>query len=271
MRGRTVFQILQASLVLLASLSLVTPTAWAEPASVESGQARWIKLGDQPIGTGLETVAVEVGLNAGAFERIRIATNGAELLIQELRVYFANGDMQRLSRDARIARNSRSEPFMIEGGPRDLDRIEMTFKGRAWGPQRDALLEVWAERADTGNRESVVLEDDWLLLGKKSVGASIDNSVFPVGRQAGRFDSIRLAVQRSDIAFHDIRVVYLDGVVDTLAVRRLIRAGDASPPLVLKGGEARFIREVELVQEANPEMPGQAVVQVYARRAAAMR
>ena len=94
--------------------------------------------------------------------------------------------------------------------------------------------------------------------------------MIPVGREAGRFASIRVAVERSDVAFHDIRVIYLDGEVDTLAVRRLIRAGDTSPPLNLKG-DSRFIREIELVQEANPDTQAPAVIQVLARRAQAMR
>ena len=34
-----------------------------------------------------------------------------------------------------------------------------------------------------------MLEDDWLLLGKKSVGANIDHAVIPVGREAGRLAS----------------------------------------------------------------------------------
>ena len=262
MRGRKVF-------LLLASLVLA-----AHSASAQSDDARWIKLGDKGVGSGLETEAVEVGSNAGAFERIRIAAIESDVFVYELRVYFANGDMQRLTRDARIARNTPSDPFTIDGGPREIERIELTFKGRPSSSRREAFIAIWAEKANvesqSEHQEAVVKNDDWLVLGKKSVSASIDNAVIPVGREAGRFEAIRIAVERSDVAFHDIRVVYLNGEVDTLAVRRLIRAGDASPPLVLKG-EHRFIREIELVQEANPNMQAQAVVQVLARRAAAMR
>jgi hypothetical protein len=263
MRGRTVL------LILLTSLLLVTRSAWSQ-----TDDARWIKLGDKRVGSGLETEAVEVGRHAGTFERIRIAAIETDVLVQELRVYFANGDVQRLTRDARIARNTQSEAFTIDGGPRDIERIELTFKGRATVSRREASVAIWGERANAERQierpDAVVLDDDWLVLGKKSVSASIDHTVIPVGREAGRFEAIRIAVEQNDVAFHDIRVIYLNGEVDTLAVRRLIRAGDASPPLVLKG-EQRFIREIELVQEANPNMQGQAVVQVLARRVVAMR
>ena len=263
MRGRTVI------LMLLASVLLVTRPAWAH-----ADDARWIKLGDKRIGSGLETEAVEVGRDAGSFERIRIAAIETDVLVQELRVYFDNGDVQRLTRDARIARNTQSEAFTIDGGPRDIERIELTFKGRATASLRDASVAIWAEKANFGRQierqDSVTANHAWLLLGKKSVSASIDHTVIPVGKDAGRFEAIRIAVGRSDVAFHDIRVIYLDGEVDTLAVRRLIRAGDASPPLALRG-EGRFIREIELVQEANPNMQGRADVQVLARPAVAMR
>lgn len=262
MRGRTVF-------LMLANLLFASPSALAQ-----TDEARWIKLGDKSVGSGLETEAFEVGRHAGTFERIRIAAMETDLFVQELRVYFASGDMQRLTRDARIARNTLSETFTIDGGPRDIERIELTFKGRATSTRREPVVAIWAEKATFARQserpDAVVSDDDWLVLGKKSVSPSIDHTVIPVGREAGRFESIRIAVERSDVAFHDIRVIYLDGEVDTLAVRRLIRAGDASPPLVLKG-EQRFIREIELVQEANPNMQGQAVVQVLARRAVAMR
>ena len=135
MRGRKVF-------LLLASLLLA-----AQPASAQSGDARWIKLGDKNAGSGLETETIEVGRNMGAFERVRIEAIETDVLVHELRVYFANGDMQRLTRDARIARNTQSEPFTIDGGPRDIERIEVTFKGRASVSRRDALVAIWAERA----------------------------------------------------------------------------------------------------------------------------
>jgi hypothetical protein len=265
MRGRAI------SLMLVTSLLLVCRGAFAGPAEApDPSRERWVKLGETPAGSGLETGTFEVGSRIGAFERLRIAAAGTDVFVQELRVYFADGHMQRVTRDARLARNTQSEPFLLDNSPRAIDRIEMTFKGRAPAAQRDALVSVWAQAASRQRDELVVLEDDWLVLGEKPVAASISQSVIAVGREAGRFEAIRLAVLSTDVAFHDIRVVYLDGEVDTLAVRRLIRAGDTSPPLTLKG-PSRFIREIELIQEANPNTQLPAVVQVLARRSSAMR
>lgn len=103
------------------------------------------------------------------------------------------------------------------------------------------------------------------MLGQQDVGRGVDHAVITVGRRAGHFAAIQLVVSKSDVAFHEVRVVYVDGETDVLAVRRLIRAGDRSPLLQLKG-EARIIREIELVHEANPSTSEAANVQVLGWR-----
>ena len=259
MRGRTYLS------MILTCLLLVTRAAAAEPSD-----GRWIMLAETRIGSGLETSSIEVAPAGLAYGRVRLTTTAAELFVQELRLYFADGEMQRVLRDTQLAGRAPSEAYAVDGGPRRIERIEVTFKGRSRSAHRDALVSIWAEGAPLDTAETAAMDDQWLLLGKKLVGANVGHATIAVGRHAGRFESIRLEVQRSDVAFHDIRVIYLDGEVDTLAVRRLIRAGDASPPLALRG-QAQFIREIELVQEANPNNPTEAIVQVLARRAMAMR
>lgn len=248
----------------LAGLLVAMPVAWAE-----TTDNPWIKLGEKRIGTGLETGTLEIDRSVGAIARVRFSTTGADLFVQELRLYFTDGEMQRVVRDAHLARDAQSDAFPVEGGSRPVERIEMTFKGRATLGRREGAVTVWAE-PERPTQTLAALADGWLSLGQQTVGASIDRATYRVGREAGLFESIRLAVQRNDVAFHDIRVIYIDGEVDTLAVRRLIKAGDTSPPLALKG-EARFIREVELVQESNPEIRERAVVEVLARRSPAIR
>jgi hypothetical protein len=195
--------------------------------------------------------------------------------------------MQRMTDGSAIAMNALSKIFEIEGGGRHIQHLEMTYTGQRSQSGQSAVVNVWGapsgDKADPrSNLGQVATQSDariepvtapaddvfdvgWELLGREQVGPSISRNVIPIGRHEGRFDALRLRVLTSDVAFHDIRVVYLNGDSDTLAVRRLVRAGDASPPLSLRG-DAQFIREVELIQEANPEMAGRAVVQVWAHR-----
>lgn len=241
---------------------------WRDAGAPDGG---WIKLADRQVGQGLETAEVEIGRAAGRFDRIRLSATGGDVIVHEIRAYFADGDMQRVSKQGQIPAQGQSEAYLLDGGGRWLERIELTFKGRGRLP---ALISVWGERGDEpstrtarseGRAELGWGEPGWELLGKDTVGPTVSSRVFAIGRSEGRFEALRLRVLRSDVAFHDIRVVYMNGETDTLAVRRMIRAGDASPPLALKG-QSRFIREIELVHEANPNVQEPAVVQVWARR-----
>jgi hypothetical protein len=67
-------------------------------------------------------------------------------------------------------------------------------------------------------------------------------------------------------------VVYANGEEDAVAVRKLIRAGESSPPLELRRRDAggpggRRLEEVRLVHEGNPNHRGRAVVEVWGLKA----
>jgi hypothetical protein len=82
-----------------------------------------------------------------------------------------------------------------------------------------------------------------------------------VGRQDGRFSAIQLRVHRNDVYIEDLKVVYLNGEVDDLPVRTLIRAGSQTRTIDLRGD--RFIKEINLVYRSRPSFRGQALVEVY--------
>ena len=109
---------------------LVVVLAASVPAGADPAETAWVRLAGKRAGGGLETEVIEVGRRAGSFERVRLSADGADLLVHEMRVYFADGDMQRLARHVRIARHATSEAFVLEGGARPIERIELTYKGQ---------------------------------------------------------------------------------------------------------------------------------------------
>lgn len=64
----------------------------------------------------------------------------------------------------------------------------------------------------------------------------------------------------------DLKVVFLNGEVQDVPVRALVRPGQRSRPLDLQGGD-RVIRQIELVYRARPGFGGRAVVNVYGEHA----
>lgn len=102
----------------------------------------------------------------------------------------------------------------------------------------------------------------WELLGQQRVGFSRDRDVIHVGRREGTFRAIKLRAIGNDIEMLDLKVIYGNGEVDDIPVRRLMKAGTETPPLDLRGRD-RLIQSVQMVYRARPNYRGQATMQIY--------
>ena len=104
----------------------------------------------------------------------------------------------------------------------------------------------------------------WERLGCQKVGFLADKDVIRVGRDEGRFKSIRLQVSGNKVYMNDLKVVYSNGEPDDIPVRSEIRAGGQTRPLDLRG-ERRAIKAIEMKYRSQPSFKGQATVCVDAR------
>jgi len=102
----------------------------------------------------------------------------------------------------------------------------------------------------------------WAFLGSKEVGFGADRDVIDVGRDRGVFSKIRLQVRNNDIALYDLKVVFLNGDAQNVAVREEIKAGGTTRAIDLKSGN-RGIRSIELVYRTVPGKRAPAVVDVF--------
>jgi hypothetical protein len=102
--------------------------------------------------------------------------------------------------------------------------------------------------------------DDWVELGCKQVSfLGVDRDTIHVGRREGRFKAIRLLARGNDVEMIDLRVVYANGAPDDIPVRSLIRQGDRTRPLDLRGWE-RAIRQIDMVYAKRLNFRGLATV-----------
>jgi hypothetical protein len=99
----------------------------------------------------------------------------------------------------------------------------------------------------------------WEQLGCQKVGFLVDKDVIKVGREEGRFKSIRLLVSGNKIHMMDLKVIYANGQPDDIPVRSEIRAGGQTRAIDLKG-ERRAIRQIEMVYRSQPNFKGEATV-----------
>jgi len=86
---------------------------------------------------------------------------------------------------------------------------------------------------------------NWQLLGTAHVDGSADHDNIKVGRRDGAFHEIRLRVRGGAIEFQRVVVHYGNGASDEIAVREVIRGGDQTRAIDLRG-ERRNINSVEL-------------------------
>jgi hypothetical protein len=112
----------------------------------------------------------------------------------------------------------------------------------------DALAQRRDRDRDEGRRGD---DKDWVELGCKKVSLRAERDTVEVGRKEGRFSKIRLRAHRGDVEILDLKVVYGGGDPDDIQVRRVIRRGDITAPLDLRGRE----RRIETIHLAYRTLP----------------
>jgi hypothetical protein len=96
---------------------------------------------------------------------------------------------------------------------------------------------------------------DWIELGCQNTVLGLDNEVIYVTQRARRFDAIRLAVRDADLELRDLDVIYGDGPAEDIALSTVLRGGDRTIPLLLRGRD-HFIDHVELLYQMVSSFPG---------------
>lgn len=84
-----------------------------------------------------------------------------------------------------------------------------------------------------------------------------------VGRKEGRFRRIALRAVDNDIEVLDMKIFYGRGPADDVQVRRVLRAGQRSEPIDLRGDEPRVIDRIEFIYRARPNFRGAATLEIY--------
>lgn len=103
----------------------------------------------------------------------------------------------------------------------------------------------------------------WNKLGERVVHARADRDAIHVGRDDGRFRTIKLKAEHSALELFDVRVVFADGTSYSPNTRLVFTKGSWSRDLDLPGG-ARAIRRVEF-RYGNLPGGGRAQLELWAR------
>jgi hypothetical protein len=216
----------------------------------------WVELGCQRVGFGVDRDVIRVGRREGRFRAIRLRASENWIEMLDLKVVYSNGDPDDLSVRSVVRPGEPTRPIDLRGRERSIDRIEMvyrsnpSFRGRARICIEGLASDV-AERPDRGDGD----RRDWVELGCQRVGFFVDRDVIRVGRREGRFKAIRLRANENWIEMLGLKVLYTNGEPDDLPVRSVVRPGEPTRPIDLRGRE-RSIDRIEMVYRSNPSFRG---------------
>jgi len=117
--------------------------------------------------------------------------------------------------------------------------------------------DAFAQRRDRDRNDD---RRQWVDLGCQQVSfRGRDRDSIRVGRREGSFRAIRLAARGNDVEVLRLSVVYGNGNPDELDVQRVIRSGDRTEALDLKGRERR-IERIDMTYRQRPDFSGRTTV-----------
>ncbi|MEZ5842207.1 MAG: hypothetical protein R3D27_00550 [Hyphomicrobiaceae bacterium] len=229
----------------------------SDPAHAQRG--RWVELGTQSVGFGVDRDTIRVGRDEGWLKAIRLSAQNNDVKLINVRIVYQNGFAETLNADTTLRAGGRPYLIDLRGERAFLKEVEMTYRARRG----------FAGRAQVKLEGQVIRGYDrpgggrgrWVSLGRKQVGFIVDRDVVPVGRDEGWLRAIRLKAERNDVRLINVRVVYQNGFAENFGADTTLRPGGAPYEIDLRG-ERSFLKQIELIYRSRPSFKGQAVVEV---------
>ncbi len=243
------------------------------------------------VGIGNETIdvskdgsaTIDVSKAPGAFRGIRVKNKGSTTIdLQRVQIVYSDGSVHNEDRQIDMKKGERSREIAPGSTDKFIDKVNVTWKAtkgqgslqvlglqtrdgrRAERPKGPATGDL-TEKADTGpatptDNKAPVVDGNDVMFGYQNVGFGIDRDVIKVGGEIGKFDRLRLRVLGNDVHLNTLKVVYMDGTEQDLAVDADIRANSRTSWLEVQGD--KFIREIQMSYRSKPNFKGQARIEV---------
>ncbi len=253
-----------SAMALLLTLMIAPTAAQRGP----GGGDRWVTLGEQKVGFMVDRDVLRLNHNEdwfrreGPFSNLRLTAERNDIHIMNVRVVYLNGFAEDFRVDGMV-RRGQSIDIDLRGDRSYLRQIEFVYRSKL-SLKGEARLRVDARVARRGPPDRPDAGPRVELLGTQKIGFSVDRDVLRVGRREGRFSRIALRALDNDIEILDMKVFYgRGGPPDDIQIRRVLRAGQRSEPIDLRGREPRVIDRIEFVYRARPNFRGAATLEIY--------
>ena len=228
----------------------------------------WSEIDTKRFDTSSSRVVFASRRGDGRFSQIRLKAVSEAVRVRDVQIRFRNGESQTVPIDSRLEGGDETRVIDLTGEQRFLDTVTVNLDPRRRPGQIE--LQLIGLRRPGGNEApsggDVYERRGWVLLGEKTVGFDVNRDVINVGQpeewfRDRRFRRLHLIAQRNDVYMQSVRITYLNGYVEDLAIGRLIAAG--TDTAIELGGERSYIRQIEMVYRSRPNYRGQATMKVY--------
>ena len=93
-----------------------------------STAADWVFLGERTAAKGGDRDEIRVGAREGAFSKIQLRVRGSALTVQDVKVHYANGDVEDVSIRAHIPAGGESRVIDLTGTDRVIEKVVFWYR-----------------------------------------------------------------------------------------------------------------------------------------------
>jgi hypothetical protein len=262
----------------LMTVGVFATEAFAQPRIDREERMRyrereWILLGERNVSFRVDRDVVRMNqpedwFRTRRFRALHLVADRNDVYFMAVRLVYLNGFAEDFRVD-RLVRDGEELPIDLRGERSFISQIEMVYRSRP-DFRGEAVIRVYGEPSRRGGPGPLPGPGpgpfpgpgagNWVELGCQRVSLfGTDRDTVRVGRREGRFKAIRLHVRGADVEMVDLKVIYANGTPDDIPVRSVIRQGQYTRPLDLRGWE-RAIDRVEMIYRTIPNFKGQATV-----------
>jgi len=224
----------------LVVLGGVSTEAVAQPRS------DWVQLGCQTVSFNVDRDVLRLARHNTRYRALRLHASRGDVEMLDLGVIYGSGQPDNIPVRSVLRRGGYSPPIDLKGSTRFISQIDMVYRSLPDYTGRDAVVCVEGLVSSAGSTAA-----SWLSLGCQTVSFNVDRDVLHVRAQDRQFRAIRLQARGSDVEMLDLRLIYGNGEVDDMPVRRVLRRDVRTPRIDLRGA-ARNIARIEMFYRSLP-------------------
>jgi hypothetical protein len=239
----------------------------------------WTLLGSATVDGARDRDTIQVGRQEGRFDVITMVVTDSDLELRDFVVTFENNTKFEPHTQHFFREGARTRQIDLPAKNRAIKQIDLAYANIPGGGK--ARVEIYGKDVkgggggggggnqppppvDPGPPPPPVFDNaGWTLLGSQTVEGKKDSDVFPVGKQAGRFDQITIVVTDSDLEMISFVVTFENNKKFDPKMKQFFKEGTRTRVIDLPE-KNRAIKEIT-VKYANLPGGGKAKVEIYAR------